>query len=92
MSERLDLGDPIAVLLRVASALRARGVENAAYGGLALAVYGEPRETRDADLAVAGTDSHMSERALRDMGVEVVTAFDRVCFGGNWITRFTRVE
>jgi hypothetical protein len=92
MSERLDLGDPIAVLLRVASALRACGVENAAYGGLALAVYGEPRETKDADLAVAGADSLVSERALRALGVEVVKAFDRVRFGGNSITRFTLVE
>jgi hypothetical protein len=90
MSE-LDLRDPIAVLLRVASALRAGGVENAAYGGLALAVYGEPRETKDADLAIAGATSEESETALRSMGIQVVKAFDRVPFGGHTITRFTLV-
>lgn len=92
MSERLDLGDPIAVLLRVASTLRACGAENAVYGGLALAVYGEPRETKDADLAVAGADPGASERALRAMGVEVVKVFERARFGGHLITRFTLIE
>jgi hypothetical protein len=82
MSERLDLGDPIAVLLRVASALRACGVENAAYGGLALAVYGEPRATKDADLAVADADAEASERALRGLGVEVVKALRSRAFRG----------
>lgn len=92
MSERLDLNDPIAVLLRVADALRAGGVDCAVYGGLALAVYGEPRETKDADLAVAGVSSQACEQALREIGVEVVKAFDRVRFGGNLVTRFTLVE
>ena len=47
MSPPIDLDDPIAVLLAAADAVAAAGVEAAAYGGLALAVYGEPRETRD---------------------------------------------
>src|SRR5207247_11291813 len=47
----VDLNDPIAVLLGVIRALERAGIEAAAYGGLALAMYGEPRETKDADLA-----------------------------------------
>ncbi len=47
----IDLNDPVAVLLAAFQALERAGVEAAAYGGLALAVYGEPRETKDADLA-----------------------------------------
>jgi hypothetical protein len=92
MSDRLDLNDPIAVLLRVASALREGGVENAAYGGLALAVYGTPRETKDADLAVAGADSGQCQAALKSIGAPLVRVFDRVRFGGHDITRFTLLE
>ncbi|HUH00633.1 MAG TPA: hypothetical protein VML75_01485 [Kofleriaceae bacterium] len=54
MSSQVDLNDPIAVLLAAVEALRAAGLDGAVYGGLALAVYGEPRETRDADLVVIG--------------------------------------
>lgn len=48
-SVRLDISDPIAVLLAAADALGRAGVRVAAYGGLALAVYGSPRETKDAE-------------------------------------------
>jgi hypothetical protein len=51
MSSGLDLGDPTAVALAAFGALHGAGIEAALYGGLALAAYGEPRETRDADFA-----------------------------------------
>lgn len=50
----LDLNDPIALLLASHDALASAGLTAATYGGLALAAYGVPRETRDADLAIAG--------------------------------------
>src|SRR5262249_849702 len=65
MSQRLDLGDPIAVLLTAVKALRDAGIETVVYGGLALAVYGEPRETRDADLAALGVAGSTAEAAMR---------------------------
>ena len=50
----LDLDDPTAIALAIfRAALSDRRIEAALYGGLALAAYGEPRETRDADFAVA---------------------------------------
>jgi len=39
----IDLNDPVAVLLAALQALERAGIEAAAYGELALAVYGEPR-------------------------------------------------
>ncbi len=87
----LDLTDPTATLLLVGRALRDRGIEAAVYGGLALAAYGEPRETKDADLAVVGVGAAQAEEALRDAGVDVLVAFDRVVFGGNFISRVTLV-
>ncbi len=42
--------DPYAELLALARALDAAGLEYALCGGLALAVYGAPRATRDIDL------------------------------------------
>jgi hypothetical protein len=49
----IDLDDPVALLLAASEAFERAGLDAAAYGGLAAGVYGEPRETRDADLAVA---------------------------------------
>jgi hypothetical protein len=89
VSPPLDLNDPIAVLLAVARALRDAGIANAAYGGLALAAYGEPRETKDVDLAVVGVPGKDGEAALRTAGLDVALAFDRVRFGGNLVTRLT---
>ena len=45
--------DPIALALAIAEALQGRGVPHALYGGLLLAAYGEARETRGVDIAVA---------------------------------------
>jgi hypothetical protein len=87
----LDLADPIAVLLAAADALAKSGIECAAYGGLALAAYGTPRETRDADLAVVSAPGAEAVAALSHAGIESLTAFDRVRFGGNRVTRLTLI-
>ncbi len=87
----IDLDDPIAVLLAVERAMRDAGHRVAAYGGLVLAVYGEPRETRDADLAVVGVDGGMACAALRAAGLDASLSFDRVRFGGNLVSRVALV-
>ena len=87
----IDLNDPVAVLLAALQALARAGIEAAAYGGLALAVYGEPRETKDADLAVAGVSAAQGEAALRAAGFDVIQAFDRMRFGGQMVTRLTLI-
>ena len=85
----LDLADPIAVLLAAADALGKAGIEVAAYGGLALAAYGTPRETKDADLAVVSGAATEAAAAMATAGIESLVAFDRVRFGGNRVTRLT---
>jgi hypothetical protein len=87
----IDLTDPIATLLLVVRALRDGGITSAVYGGLALAVFGEPRETKDADLAVVGVSAAQGEDALRKAGLDVVVPFDRSPFGGNFVSRFRLV-
>jgi len=87
----LDLADPIAVLLAAADAFGKAGIEVAAYGGLALAAYGTPRETRDADLAVVSGAGAEAVSALATAGIESIVAFDRVRFGGNRVTRVTLI-
>src|SRR6266567_6621228 len=87
----IDLNDPVAVLLAALQALERAGIEAAAYGGLALAVYGEPRETKDADLAVAGVSAAQGEAALRAAGFDVILAFDGMRFGGQVVSRLTLV-
>ena len=73
----LDLDDPTAIALAIFRALSDRGIEAALYGGLALAAYGEPRETRDADFAVAAVGGAAGAEALTAIGVRPVLAFDR---------------
>lgn len=85
----INLADPVAVLLAGAQALERANVEVAAYGGLALAIFGEPRETKDADLAVVGVTGTQAEAAFRSAGFDLILAFDRMKFGGQLVTRLT---
>jgi hypothetical protein len=87
----IDLDDPIALMLVAAAALERTGAECAAYGGLVLGMYGEPRETRDADFAVMGVDVERARLALSDLGVDVVIAFSNVRFGGCDVSRLSLV-
>lgn len=88
---KVNLADPTAVLIGASRALENAGLETATYGGLALAMYGEARETKDADLAVAGVTAADAEIALRSAGFDVLLAFDRVVFGGQHVSRLTLI-
>jgi len=88
----LDLDDPTAVALAIFRTFSAQRIETALYGGLALAAYGEPRETRDADFAVAGLGGAAAAEALASIGVRPMLALDRVRFGGLLISRITLAE
>jgi hypothetical protein len=72
----LDLDDPTAIALAIFRARSDRRIEAALYGGLALAAYGEPRETRDADFAVVTLTGAVAAEALTDLGVPPVLALD----------------
>jgi hypothetical protein len=87
----IDLDDPIALMLVAAAALERSGAECAAYRGLVLGMYGEPRETRDADFAVMGVDVERARLALAELGVDVVVAFSKVRFGGCDVSRLSPV-
>jgi len=87
----LDLDDPIAVMLAASAALTRAEIEAAAYGGLTLGMYGEARETRDADLAATGVTPDRALSALEELGVLVVLAFADVRFGGCTLTRLSLV-
>ena len=88
----IDLDDPTAVLVVAVRALTAARIEALVYGGLALAAYGEPRETRDADFAVLGTTASAGQAALGALGVTVVVAFENQPFGGLSISRLTILD
>ena len=92
MSSGLDLGDPTAVALAAFRALHSAGIEAALYGGLALAAYGEPRETRDADFAVVGVPGPEALTALKQAAHQSTLSFDRMPFGGNMVSRIALVE
>ena len=88
----LDLDDPTAIALAIFRALSDRRIDAALYGGLALAAYGEPRETRDADFAVVALSGAVAAEALTSIGVRPVLALDRARFGGLLISRITLAE
>jgi hypothetical protein len=88
----IDLVDPVALLFAAVDALTAAGLDHAVFGGLALAIYGEPRETKDADLAVANLSLDAARQALLTIGVTVVPAFADVQFGGLRLSRLTLLE
>lgn len=84
----MNLDDPIELLLNAASALSGAKIRHATYGGLALAAYGRPRETRDGAFALAGASIEEAEAALATMGLQLACSFRKTVFGGHWITRF----
>jgi hypothetical protein len=85
----MDLEDPTTVALIAADALTRAGLPYALYGGLLTAVYGEPRETRDADLAVIDLSPATGRDALAGRGVTTVVTFSDVQFGGLVVSRLT---
>jgi hypothetical protein len=89
----MDLTDPIELALEIADALRRERIDHALHGGLLLAAYGNARETKDADLAVARADAAATAPVLgRALGVHCAVAFERRSFGGVWISRITLIE
>ena len=89
----MDLDDPIALALAITDALRAEGLPHALYGGLLLAAYGEARETRDVDVAMAHADATSMVGMLGGrLGLHTFSVFDRRAFGGLFISRITLVE
>ena len=52
-----------------------------------IAAYGEPRETRDADLTVLRPDTEGARQALLAAGLRAVTAFEEIAFGGLFVSR-----
>ena len=76
----LDLADPVGVLLAAHRAFQGAGLETAAYGGLVVAMYGRPRETRDVDMAVSTATPEAAHEALTATGIMVVRA------SAGWVT------
>lgn len=85
----MDLNDPTTVALLAAEAFEAEGLRYALYGGLLTAAYGEPRETRDADLAVVDLGVERARAALEGTGLSVLVAFKDTVFGGLSVSRLT---
>ena len=85
----LNLDDPISLALLTAEHLTAARVEHALCGGLALAAYGRPRETKDADVSVLDANAQQVAEALEHSGALVSVTFERVRFGGLILSRVT---
>lgn len=85
----VDLTDPTSAAFITLDAAERTGENHALYGGLLLAAYGEPRETRDVDLAVASLGAHRVGEALEEMGFPTDLNFEGMIFGGLVLDRLT---
>ena len=85
----MSLDDPVATALRVASLLERADIRYALYGGLAVAAYGVPRETKDADVAVVSVNAGEVAALFEADGLRAAQAFDQVRFGGLTVSRIT---
>lgn len=85
----MNFEDPTTAALLVAEIFERAGIEHALYGGLLLAAYGEPRETRDADVAVVRADVDDAERVLRAGDIATQLSFREITFGGLTLSRIT---
>lgn len=67
----MNLDDPVANALKVASVLERDEIAYGLYGDLAVAAWGVPWETKDADLAVVscGPRNSATMESLQDAGV-----------------------
>ncbi|HSL81267.1 MAG TPA: hypothetical protein VLF66_00740, partial [Thermoanaerobaculia bacterium] len=83
----MSLDDPVATALRVASLLERADIRYALYGGLAVAAYGVPRETKDADVAVVSVNAGEVAALFEADGLRAAQAFDQVRFGGLTVSR-----
>jgi hypothetical protein len=88
----MDLNDPTTVALLAAEAFETAGRAYALYGGLLTAAYGDPRETRDADLAVVDVSVQRASEALAAAGLPTLVAFEDVTFGGLTVSRLMVVS
>ena len=87
----MNLNDPVSTALLVAEALERAGCRYALMGGLLMAAYGEPRETRDADVAVVDLTVDRARELLQAVGLESAVAIrdGGVTFGGLSVGRLT---
>jgi hypothetical protein len=83
----VDLKDPTTAALFAADALERAKLRHALYGGLLLAAYGEPRETRDVDLAVVDLATQEARDALANAGIDSEVSFEETRFGGLLVAR-----
>ncbi len=78
-------------LLRTTRALHAAGIEYALVGGLAVAVWGAPRATKDIDLLLRSTDLDRAVDVAKGEGFDIVAL--RVVFrDGMELQRVTRAR
>jgi hypothetical protein len=70
----VNLNDPVATALFAAEALERAGCRYALMGGLLMAAYGEPRETRDSDFAVVDLSVARAHEVLSAAGLHCLVA------------------
>jgi hypothetical protein len=85
----VDLKDPIALLIELQKILEPDEARFMAYGGLSLSLFGAPRFTRDADLAVSAAEIEGISQKIQVAFPLHHKALDAQPYGGLFITRFT---
>ena len=85
----MSVADPIALLMEIHQTLKDKQIKFATYGGLALAAFGTPRFTQDADLALTSRDVPEVMALLKEKYTLSVVGLDQQPFGELLVTRLT---
>lgn len=85
----LDLYDEVG---RVAAALREGGIDYALVGGVALAIHGAPRATKDIDLLIVPSDRDRALQALEKTGFRFPAILMKFKKSGIRVQRVTKVD
>jgi hypothetical protein len=83
--------DLLGELASLCLALEQRGLEYAICGGVALAIHGVPRATRDIDLLAREADLDAIRLTLQDLGFTVETLPMTFSSSGITVRRFTKL-
>ena len=85
----IDLQDPNQLLLLTVDLFTKAKIPYAMYGGLALAVYGIPRETGDVDCVLLASSVEATKQLLTSALQNSIVPIDAMDFGAIVLTRVT---
>lgn len=87
----MNIEDPLALMFETSKLFKENNIPCSLYGGMALAVYGNPRETRDVDFVSSTLTVPGAINILKERFPDSLDNFKEMTFGGVKISRVTLI-